>query len=83
MTGKKTFSNINVHAQVKLFNKIFTNTFTNFVPKKLITVDDRDPPWVTKKIKKLLKGKSKLYKQFIKNGRKEEDYEKLLNMTPT
>ena len=53
----------------------------NFVPNKLITVDDRDPPWVTEKIKKLLIDKSKLYKLYIKNGRKIGVYEKPLNMT--
>ena len=58
-----------------------TNIFTNFVPNKLIIVDDRDPPWVTENIKKLLKDISKLYKQYVKNGRKEGDYEKILNMT--
>ena len=36
---------------------------------------------MTEKIKKLLKRKSKLYKLFIKNGRKIGVYEKLLNMT--
>ena len=46
----------------------------NFVPSKL-TVDE------TEKIKKLLKGKSKLYKLYIKNDRKIGVYEKLLNMT--
>ena len=78
---EKAFSNINVHTQVKLFNEILTNIFTNFIPNKLITLDDRDPPWVTENIKKLLKDKSKLYKQYIKSERKEGDYEKLLNMT--
>ena len=53
----------------------------NFFPNKLITVDDRDPPWVTEKIKKILIDKSKLYKLYIKNGRKMGMYEKLLNMT--
>ena len=53
----------------------------NFVPNKLITVDDRDPSWVTENIKKLSKDKSKLYKLYIKNGRKIGVYEKLLNMT--
>ena len=53
----------------------------NFVPNKLITADERDLPWVTEKIKKLLKDKSKLYKLYIKNGRKIGVYEKLLNMT--
>ena len=78
---EKAFSNINVHTQVKLFNEIVTNIFTNFVPNKLITVDDRDHPLVAEKIKKLLKDESKLYKQYIKNGRKEGDYDKLLNVT--
>ena len=78
---EKAFSNINVHTQVKLFNEIVTNIFTNFVPNKLITVDDRDRPLVAEKIKKLLKDESKLYKQYIKNGRKEGDYDKLLNAT--
>ena len=53
----------------------------NFVPNKLKTVDDRDPSWVTENIKKLSKDKSKLYKLYIKNGRKIGVYEKLLNMT--
>ena len=28
--------------------------FTNFVPNKLITVDDRDPPWVIGKVEKII-----------------------------
>ena len=46
---EKAFSKVNVHAQVKLFNETLSNIFMNFVPNKLITVDDRDPPWVTEK----------------------------------
>ena len=53
----------------------------NFVPNKLVTVDYRDSPWVSGKIKKLLIDKSKLYKLYIKNGSKIGVYEKLLNMT--
>lgn len=43
---------------------------------------NRDPPWMTEKIK-LLKGIIeiiKLYKQYMKNGRKKTDYEKPLSM---
>ena len=54
----------------------------NCVPNKLITVDDRDPPWMTEKIKKLLIDKSKYYTNYAsKNGRKIGVYEELLNMT--
>ena len=65
---EKAFSNVNVHTQVKLFNETLPNIFVNFVPNKLITVDDRDPPWATEKIKKFLIDKSKLCKLYIKNG---------------
>ena len=44
---------------MKLFNETLSNRFMKLVPNKLITVDDRDPPWLTEKIKRLLKGKSK------------------------
>ena len=71
---EKAFSNVNIHVQTKLFNETLSNIFMNFVRYKPITVDDRDPPWVTEKIKKL-------YKLYIKNGRKITVYEKLLNMT--
>ena len=53
----------------------------NFLPYKLITVDDRDPTWVTEKIKKRQIDKRKLQKIYIKNGGKIVLYEKLLNMT--
>ena len=79
---EKAFSNVNVHTQVNILLYInISNIFMNFVPNKLITVDDRHTPWMTEKIKKLLKDKSKLYKLYSKNGRKIGVYEKLLNMT--
>ena len=78
---EKAFWNVNVHTQVKLFNETLSNIFINFVPNKLITVDNRNPPWVTERIKKLLIDKSILYKLYIINGKKIGVYEKLLNMT--
>ena len=41
---EKASSNVSVHTQVKLFNETLSNIFINFVPNKLIIVDDRDPP---------------------------------------
>ena len=49
----------------------------NFATNKLLTFDDS----VTEKINEILKGKSKLYKLYIENGRKIGIYDKLLNMT--
>ena len=49
----------------------FRHTFINFVPNYLINVDERN----------LLEWPKKYIKQYIKNGRKKGDHEKLLNMT--
>ena len=45
------FSCKNVNQQVKIFNKTIINIFSNFVPNKLVTFNDSDPPWLTEKIK--------------------------------
>ena len=73
---EKAFSNINVHTQVELFNEILTNIFMNVVPNRLITVDDRDPLWVTENLRKYWKTKVNCI-----NDRKDRDYEKLLDVT--
>ena len=38
------FSNKSVHEQVVIFNQTSINIFSNHIPNKLITVDDKDPP---------------------------------------
>ena len=56
------FLNKNVHEQVSISNNILLNIFSNYIPPKHITVDDRDPPWITKHIKGKINLKSMLYK---------------------
>ena len=37
------FFNKNVHEQGSIFNNTLMNTFSNYIPNKYITIDDRDP----------------------------------------
>ena len=46
------FSNKSVHEQVTIFNQTLMNIFSNYIPNKLITVDDKDHPWKNESIKK-------------------------------
>ena len=41
------FLNKTTHEQIAIFNDILTNC----IPNKYVTIDDRDPPWMTEKIK--------------------------------
>ena len=62
---------------MNLLNDIILNAFTNFVPNKVITCDDRDLPWINDNIKNKIKWKSRMYKNYKRNGKKTEDYELL------
>ena len=43
--------NKNVHEQVSTFNTTLMDIFSNYIPNIYITVDDKEPPWMTKAIK--------------------------------
>ena len=44
-------SDKDIQQQVNILNSVILNVFTNYVSKKVITVDDKDPPWMTDFIK--------------------------------
>ena len=45
-------SHKNVHEQVVIFNQTLMNIFSKYIPNQLITVDDKDPPWMNEYIKR-------------------------------
>ena len=49
---------------MNLLSDIILNFVTNFVPTKVITCDDRNPPWVNDKIKNKMKWKNSMYKNY-------------------
>ena len=63
----------NVEEQVILFNSVLINIFTNYVPHKSVTFDDKDPPWINNFIKTKLTLKNTIYRQYIMNGKKDQD----------
>ena len=49
--------------------------FSNFTPKKVVTFDDRDPPWVTEFIKLKIQQRNSIYKNHHEKSSKNLDYE--------
>ena len=39
---------------------------SNFIPNEIVTIDDRDPPWINNKIKSLIKNKTEYFKNYVK-----------------
>ena len=64
----------NVHQQVNNFYKTTINIFSNFIPNKLVSFVDKDPPWTKEKLKEKIKWKHKVYRDYLKNGKTEADY---------
>ena len=50
------------------------NMYSNFTLNKLVTFDDRDPPWMNDFVKSKIKWKNQLYKIYPENGYKSDDY---------
>ena len=57
-----------------MLNDTLFNIFLNFVRSKVITVADRDLPWINEEIKCKIKYKNKTFQQYLKNGRKITDF---------
>ena len=68
------FSNKNVHQQVYIFNKTLMSIFSNFVPNKYVTFNDKDPPWMKHYLKHKIHCKNSLYLKYSKHGKKNCDY---------
>ena len=47
----KAVVNTNINEKVFILNKTILNILSNFIPHKTLTVNDKDPPWFTKKKK--------------------------------
>ena len=67
-------SNKNVHQQVNLLNSIILNIFTSYVSNKVITIDDKDPPWMTDFIKLKIEGQSSIYRTFQNSSKNLAQY---------
>ena len=48
--------------------------FWNYVPKKYITVNDKDPVFMNETIKSKIKTKNEVFKQYTHNGGFESDF---------
>ena len=71
---KLMFINKSVLKQVSIFNETLMNIFSNFTPNKLVTCDDRDPPWMNDFVKSKIKWKNQLYNTYAENGYKFNDH---------
>ena len=57
-----------------MLNSIILNIFTSYVSNKVITIDDKDPPWMTDFIKLKIEGQSSIYRTFQNSSKNLAQY---------
>ena len=60
------FAHIDVNLKVYFLNQTIKNILCNFMPHETVTCDDRDPQWITSKIKGLIQKKNFAKKCYFK-----------------
>ena len=68
------FYGLDVNQAIDLFTTLFLSVITRHVPNREITCSDRDAPWITDDVKKAIKRKHRVYRRYVKRGRKPEDW---------
>ena len=63
----KFFSNTNDDKQINILNDTLFDNFSNFVRSKVVTINDRDLPWIKEELKWKIKSKNKAFQQYLKN----------------
>ena len=58
-------------------NSIILNVFTNYVSNKFITIDDKDPSWMTDFTKSKIERRNSVYKTFQNSSKNLAEYNTL------
>ena len=56
------------------------NVFSNFIPNKLVTFNDKDPPWMSEYLKNKIKWRNKIYAEYLNENNGSIDYTTLQNV---
>ena len=59
---------MNVNDMLHLFNRTIKKTLHNFIPQKIITCYDRDPPWIDSSIRRLIQDKNEAHKRLKRSN---------------
>ena len=62
----KAFSGKSTDEKASILAKAILNIMSNFIPNEIVTIDDRDPPWISNKIEFLIKNKTEYFNNCVK-----------------
>ena len=68
------FSGLGSNGMVDIFTDTLFSVISSHIPNKTITCNDKDPPWITPKVKTAIKRKHRVYRKHVKRGQRKEDW---------
>ena len=68
------FSEMGPQEKTTAFTNEIYSIVSAYIPNKVINFNDKDSPWITNAVKTAIKRKKRLYKNFIRRGRSQEDW---------
>ena len=71
---ERFFDHKDRNAQVITFNESILHVFRNYLIKKYITINDKDPVPMKEAVKSRIKVKNEFFKQYIQNCRSERNF---------
>ena len=77
---ENAFGNTGINDQVNVLQEVLLNILRNFIPHETIKCNYKDPPWMNKDVKKVLRRKNRLFKKYVSGGRLPQD-ETILRQT--
>ena len=71
---ERLFSKKDINTQVSILHETILNVFSNYLPNKYITIDNKDHVWMNETIKLKNIAKENMHRKYIQNGRFESDF---------
>ena len=68
-------NNLSTTSMVSEFISTIMGVMSRFIPNKIITCNDRDPPWITPEIKTAIKRKHRVYNKYVRRGRRPDEWD--------
>ena len=59
----KLIGNLYFKIKVLILNKTLLNVFSNYVPNKIVTFNDKDPPWMKQYLKSQINWRNNVYQE--------------------
>ena len=76
--GNTDWTSIFVELAAEMTNKftiLIMDLMHRFIQNQTTKCDDRDPPWITPKLKTAIKCKHRVYNKYVKRGRRPDEWE--------